>query len=132
MHTRPIKMAYKKFKAYCPRCRKTTTGKLLCWDCGSKKYTSKPAREEENNMVTGRLDIELKAAGAEALEIPNPLKAKTVLVQCITAKKTKETLSELHMKVLQAISNHETNEETMVALHEAFVWANKELQLKGE
>lgn len=81
-------------------------------------------------MTTGRLDIELKASGAEALNIPNPNKAKTVVVPCITQKKVKEVLSELHMKVLQALEPE--NPEMMIQLHEAFVWANKELQLKGE
>lgn len=126
-------MAYKKYKATCPRCRKTTNGKLLCWDCGTKKYDSTKFRPyEEENKMTGRLDIELKASGAEALDIPNPKKDKTVLVQCITAKFTKEILSQLHFKVLQAISNNEDQTNTMIAIHEAFVWANKELQLKGE
>jgi len=80
-------------------------------------------------MTTGRLDIELKASGAEALNIPNPTKEKTVIVPCLTQKKVKEALSELHMKVLQAISNHEHDTDTMLYIHEAFVWANKELDL---
>lgn len=83
--------------------------------------------------MTGRIDIELKASGAEALDIPNPKKDKTVIVQCITAKFTKEILSQLHFKVLQAVSNYEEGDlDRMVLIHDAFVWANKELQLKGE
>lgn len=83
-------------------------------------------------MATGRIDIELKASGAEALDIPNPTKAKTVIVPCLTQKKVKEVISDLHIRILQSYETNYSHEEIMVDIHKAFVWANKELQLKGE
>lgn len=77
-------------------------------------------------MNTGRLDIELKASGAEALNIPNPNKNKTVIVPCLTQKKVKQVLSELFKEVNEAMDDQQ---EQYVKVHQAFVKANKELQL---
>ncbi len=99
----------------------------------NKTPTPKPIRLQrgKNKMNTGRLDIELKASGAEALNIPNPNKARNVMVPCLTQKKVKEVISELHIKVLKACEQNDTLEQYTL-LHDSFVWANKELQLKGE
>lgn len=89
-------------------------------------------KRDKNNMAKATITIELSKPALEALEIPNPENKKTLKVECLTKKKTKEVLSDLHFKVLQTINEANTESEAMINLHEAFVWANKELQLKGE
>ena len=82
--------------------------------------------------MTGRIDVELNKAALKALDIPNPEKKNNLKVHCITARSVKEVLAELHYKAMQSLSNHDNDTDRLIELHDAFVWANNELQLKGE
>jgi hypothetical protein len=95
-----------------------------------QKQTNK-TRGKKNNM-TPIIELTLQASSAEALDIPNPNKTKTVVVPCITRQKVRETLAELQKMVLMSNCNNQEQTQQVISIHEDFVWAAKQLEIQNK
>ena len=91
-----------------------------------------PTRLQEKNRMAPNIELEINASSAQALEIPNPNKSKRIKVNCITEDKVKQTLSDLQIETIQAITNNENEIDQITKIHQAFVKAAKKLEITGK